>query len=572
MSFEELLNLLDEKEEQPQQKNEQQMEIQPRAKSVLEAFEYIVEAARDSKFSEKFFEKSSLNIKYASRKLKLSPMQTILLAIFVDNSEDFSIRISDIASYIGCRPAKILRLSSDIDALEEKHYLRASHSHNSLSYRVPFDALKALKKNQPFIYKMEAITDLHTFFDRFNDLMKDMGDDEITHDKLLSLTNEYLLEIKDSYFVRTFKGFKFHEEEILIFIYMAHLFVENNDNAIRLSDIENLYDNDRIPSWCKNKLRCHTSDLFKHKLIENVNEDGMACTDCYKLTDYAKTDLLSELNLNLKPKAEHDLIKSTTFPRKKLIYNAAEKNQVKELASILSVERFSDIQKRLRKAKMRTGFCCLFYGSPGTGKTETVYQIARATGRDILRVDVDKIKSCWVGQSEQNMKELFDRYRRICKDSALAPIMLFNEADAVLGVRMEGVRGAADKMENSLQNIILQEMETLDGIMIATTNLTNNLDKAFERRFLYKIQFNRPTLEARSKIWQAMMPKLTDNDALKIASQFDLSGGEIENIVRKYTINTILSGKDTINVSSIINICRNERIYKPKITKIGFCK
>lgn len=253
-----------------------------------------------------------------------------------------------------------------------------------------------------------------------------------------------------------------------------------------------------------------------------------------------------------------------------MIYNLSEQKQVEELSVILSSDRFSEVQSRLRNAGMRTGFCSLFYGSPGTGKTEIVYQIARATGRDILRVDVDKIKSCWVGESEQNMKKLFDRYRNICKDSTLAPILLFNEADAILGIRMEGATRAVDKMENSIQNIILQEMEALDGIMIATTNLTTNLDKAFERRFLYKIQFNRPTVEARAAIWQAMMPSLTENNARTLASQFDLSGGEIENIIRKYTVEVILSGQDSIDLSAIIELCRNDRISNSTRVKIGF--
>lgn len=143
---------------------------------------------------------------------------------------------------------------------------------------------------------------------------------------------------------------------------------------------------------------------FERDLIENVNEDGMARSDCFKLTEYAKTDLLSELNLNIKTKSDHNLIKSDSLPEKKLIYNLSEQKQVEELSAILSSDRFNEVQSRLRNAGMRTGFCSLFYGSPGTGKTETVYQIARVTGRDILRVDVDKIKSCWVGESEQNMK------------------------------------------------------------------------------------------------------------------------------------------------------------------------
>lgn len=547
--------------------------IRTRPKGVLEAFEYIVEAAENSKLSEEFFEKVSIYVRYASRKLKLPPMQTVLLALFVDRSEDSSIRMSEIASYTGCRTTKILRLSSEIDSLEEKHYLRASRFNRKLSYlsyRVPSDVIKTLKKNQAYIYNVEPIVDLQTFFDRFNDLMGEMNNAEITHETLLAQTIDYITEIKATYFAMTLKGFALGNEDVLLFIFMAHLFIENDDDRIGFPDIANLYDNNKIPHLRKSELRNHTSELFEHNLIENVNEDGMARSDCFKLTTYAKTDLLAELNLAVKPKSDHSLIKSDSFPEKKLIYNASEKSQVNELSSILSANRFNEVRSRLQNAGMRVGFCCLFYGSPGTGKTETVYQIARAAGRDIFRVDVDKIKSCWVGESEQNIKKLFDRYRNICKDSSLAPILLFNEADAILGVRMEGATRAVDKMENSIQNIILQEMEALDGIMIATTNLTTNLDKAFERRFLYKIQFNRPTVEARTQIWQAMLPSLQEDNAHNLASQFDFSGGEIENITRKYTVSAILSGQDTIDLPTIIEICRNERITNSTRKRIGF--
>lgn len=542
-----------------------------RPKCVLEAFEYIVEVAEDSKLSEEFMKKIELHLKYASRKLKLSSIQTVLLALFVDRSEDSSIRISEIASYTGCRTTKILRLSAEIDVLEKMHYVRASRScMNSLTYRVPSNVLEALKKNQPYVYNVEPIADLQSFFDRFSELMTEKDNNEITYQTLLTQTNEHLAEIKTTYFMRTLERFQLEEEELLLFIFMAHLFVEHQDDRIGFRDIMNLYDNDKIPYWCKNDLRNRTSELFEYNLIENVNEDGMARSDCFKLTEYAKTDLLAELNLIVKAKAEHSLIKFDSFTEKRLIYSGSEQRQINELSSILSADRFKKVQSRLQNAGMRTGFCCLFYGSPGTGKTETVYQIARATGRHILRVDVNEIKSCWVGESEQNIKKLFDRYRTICKEMSHVPILLFNEADAILGVRMEGATCAVDKMENSIQNIILQEMETIEGIMIATTNLTNNLDKAFERRFLYKIHFNRPTVEARTQIWQSMLPSLKENDAHTLASQFDLSGGEIENIIRKYTVNTILSGNDDIDLSSIIEMCRNERISNSSRIKIGF--
>ena len=554
---------------QPDKSRQKENALKSKPRSVLESFEYIVELAENSNLDEEFFQKAATHIKYASRKLKLSPMQTVLLAMFVDRSEDRSIRISEIANYAGCRTTKILRLSDDVDILEEKRYVRAARSRGNLSYRVPAEALKALRRNESYVYVSEPVKDTTSFFSQFDRLMDEMNDDEITHEILFSETMSMLEEIEETQFAKALKRQHLSSDDIFLFIFMAHLYVENDDDNIRLNDIENIFDDDKLPDWVKREFRGRSSDLFDRKMIENVNEDGMARSDAFKLTDEAKQEFLAELNISTFGKSEKNLIAPDSFPEKRLIYNESEKGQVSDLSSILGEDRFLEVQSRLEKAGMRKGFCCLFYGSPGTGKTETVYQIARQTGRKIMRVDVDKIKSCWVGESEKNIKALFDRYRNICKNSKLAPILLFNEADAVLGVRMEGANRAVDKMENSIQNIILQEMETLEGIMIATTNLTTNLDKAFERRFLYKIQFDRPTVEARASIWEAMMPDLKHQDALLLAAKFDLSGGEIENIVRKQSVNAILSGNEIADITAISKMCEHERITNTR-SRIGF--
>jgi SpoVK/Ycf46/Vps4 family AAA+-type ATPase len=210
---------------------------------------------------------------------------------------------------------------------------------------------------------------------------------------------------------------------------------------------------------------------------------------------------------------------------------------------------------------MRKGFACLFYGSPGTGKTETALQLAKATGRDIMQVNITDIKSKWVGESEQNVKKLFERYRRLCQKCAVQPILLFNEADAIIGARMENTTRSVDKMENALQNIILEEMEQLDGILIATTNLTSNMDKAFERRFLYKVEFNAPTIEAKCAIWRSMIPSLGDEEAKALAREYEFSGGQIENIARKYTVMQILSEGD-ITLNDIRSLCSEELLEK----------
>ncbi|MDO4511688.1 MAG: ATP-binding protein [Bacteroidales bacterium] len=164
-----------------------------------------------------------------------------------------------------------------------------------------------------------------------------------------------------------------------------------------------------------------------------------------------------------------------------------------------------------------------------------------------------------MGESEKNIREVFDVYRRKVRTMDKAPILLFNEADAVISKRLTNVQHSVDQMNNAIQNIILQEMEKLDGIMIATTNLTANLDNAFERRFLYKVRFDKPSPEAKSHIWQTMLPDLSDEQALQLATDFDFSGGQIENVSRKQKVNAIFNGGE-FNFSDIVDFCKEECI------------
>lgn len=550
----------------------QQKELAANAKShnILEAFEYIAELAEDSNLNEEFWQKAAPHIQYATKKLKLSDKQAVLLALFVEHSNSDSVQLSNLAEYIGCRTAKLISMKGDIDHLEGLHYIRVCRN-DETTYRIPAEVLLVLQSNKTYKYKPEPVTDTQGFFNRFRRLMKERHNGELPYRNLQQEVVDMLNKIKHTQFARILNRSFLLQDDKMIFILMASRFVETADDNVCLRTIRNLFDDDSEFIWeeKRQELRTQKSKLFELELIESVNDEGMVSPDCFKLTQKAKDEVLVELDLQIGV-SEKGLIQYDTLSEKRLVYNATEKKQIEALAAILSQERFNDVQARLREAGMRPGFCCLFYGAPGTGKTETVYQLARQTQRNILRVDVDKIKSCWVGESEKNIKALFDRYRNICKNSTLAPILLFNEADAVLGVRQEGASRAVDKMENSLQNIILQEMESLEGIMIATTNLTANLDKAFERRFLYKIKYEKPTDEARAQIWQTMLPGLNTEDAHTLSAEFDLSGGEIENVVRKHTVNAILSGQDGVDLQQLKENCRMERLNNNGRRRIGF--
>lgn len=321
----------------------------------------------------------------------------------------------------------------------------------------------------------------------------------------------------------------------------------------------------------KGLLRNVEHRIMTDGLVEHRSEDGIADTSRYRLTDNTKRNLLSEMKLTACEEKLSGVLSHKDLAGKRMFYTEEIKRQVDELSNFLLPEQYAKIHERMKQRGFRQGFACLFYGGPGTGKTETVYQLARQTGRDIMVVDVPQIKSKWVGDSEKNIKALFDKYRELVKRAKVAPILLFNEADAIIGMRKSGATNAVDKMENSIQNIILQEMENLDGIMVATTNLEDNMDSAFERRFLYKIKFDQPNPEVRKHIWQQMIPELCEDDACTLASEYEFSGGEIENIARKYAISAVLYGEQHSALTSLQQECSNEKIRaKHTHKKVGF--
>ena len=266
-----------------------------------------------------------------------------------------------------------------------------------------------------------------------------------------------------------------------------------------------------------------------------------------------------------------NLIHCGDIVRKQLYFSESQERQLSIVGDSLQQENYERLVYRPSAKGLSKGIAVLLYGAPGTGKTESVMQWARETGRDIVHVDLSASKSMWYGESEKIVKEIFTRYRNQCKRSKIKPILLFNEADGLFSKRKDISRGSSvDQTENTIQNILLEEMEKLDGILVATTNLATNLDSAFERRFLFKIKLEKPSVEARSHIWMDKLPSLSGEDAVRLSEAYDFSGGEIDNIVRKATMQEVLEGTAP-DFDAIDRLCGEERMGRSAATrKIGF--
>ena len=540
---------------------------------LLTALEQIVEKAKGSGLGSEFYHKADKYIKYVSERLDLTKEQSVMMSLFIDNSDDERIQISDFGKFLECRTTRLIRYMSDIDVLEKRELVKCSRQrHRGISYRVPIEVIEAFKKNEKFVPKDCSGLSCAELFGEIETLFEARNDNELTFDALVEKMHYLLDSNKQLIYVQKVKSYEFETDDEMMLVLFSHLFVNNNDDNIGYNDIDFLYDSKRVWRIVKEMLEDGSHVLLERNFIENNNSDGFVDRESYRMTDKAKRELFGELNLaSMRKNAKRrDIIKSEDITPKKLFYGERISAQIAELGKLLEEDEYSQVRERMKESGFRCGFTCIFYGEPGTGKTETVLQLARITGRDIMQVNVSQIKSCWVGESEKNIKQLFDDYKAKVKDCERTPILLFNEADAIINKRQEGAERAVDKMENSIQNIILQEMETLDGILIATTNLAQNMDKAFERRFLYKIKFEKPTLEARMNMWIEMIPALKEDDARILALKYDFSGGQIENIARHFTIGNILHGKTDDIVNVLSTYCDNERLESKNNRRIGF--
>ena len=177
----------------------------------------------------------------------------------------------------------------------------------------------------------------------------------------------------------------------------------------------------------------------------------------------------------------------------------------------------------------------LFYGYPGTGKTMTAMSLAKSLKKPILSLDCSKILSMYVGESEKNVRKIFDDFKEIANKSKTEPILLLNEADQFLSSRSTSASSSADKMHNQMQNIFLEQIERFEGVLIATTNLLENIDNAFSRRFNYKVEFKKPNFEQRIELWKKMLPKQAEYEKefdIKKLAKFELTGGQINLIIK----------------------------------------
>ncbi|MDE7350505.1 MAG: ATP-binding protein [Muribaculaceae bacterium] len=547
--------------------------------NIIEALDYVQEKAKDSRLSDEFWFECKETIDFLSERLELTRRQVVLVAIMCEVGESMSWR--QIGKFLGLSRLKAMSLTPDIEDLRDKRWIYACAARemggNYEGYKLVYGVITAFRHNETFTPEnIEGLT-LQAYVDRLvKYVRKECRDGSIStvenHRWMLQLTEANThLGLCD-----TVMNLIEDSSRLLLLMAVADYarFGGKENEGLTLNDISAWLEDEDDFDEMTIALQEGSHELFRLGYLCHGCQNGLVDSERYQLTEKCKDKLLPGYKVHFRkervmPVGNRNLIKHTEIREKTLYYNEAEKHQIERLKALMGKKGLKDVQKRLSACGLRKGIACLFYGSPGTGKTESVFQLARETRRDIIQVDIAGLRDKWVGESEKNIKRVFENYRNLCKTSRNIPILFINEADAIINQRLEITNSSVDKMDNAMQNIILQELENLEGIVIATTNLTGCLDKAFDRRFLFKVEFSKPGTDAKKRIWQTMLPEMSEDNCLALAGEFDFSGGQIENISRKCKIEYVVSGAIP-SISLVREFCREEYLNRSNRTRIGF--
>ena len=506
--------------------------------------------------------------------LKTTPLETMLfIAIYsVETVRLCSVDTRDITKFFGISNIDFLVLRKCLYSLLEKGLLRqVERHHRDEEYRISSAAERALFDNKPYKVTKAPPMDRYKFCNTISSLIEDRRQQHIDTRELFKLVEEEEDRQEHLTLVQEMRKLLPEVADRTLFYEICDDFVTERPRLtsveVTLSDI---YDSMRYCFIVAKSIMGKEHNLQTNDLIELLPAQFLAGAEI-SLTEKGRRLFLEE-DFDLfasKGGSDKRLTAPDKIPARELFFNEELAADINFVQNSLEETAFAELQKRLEENSLSKGVAILFHGLPGTGKTAAVDMIAKATGRSVYHVDIAASKTCWFGESEKLFKKIFTDYRKMCETEERKPILLFNEADALFSKRRDVGSGNCAQTENALQNILLEELETLDGILIATTNMCDNFDAAFERRFLFKVQFGQPNTEAKKAIWKSKLSWLTDEECGQLAAKFDLSGGEIDNIVRKSMMEEVLTGNRP-SLEMLEAWCRGEKLTRKGGNAIGF--
>ena len=515
----------------------------------------------------------------------VEPKTGVLLSVIICDQLIGEVRyIHKVFKNIGFSSLEIISLNNQIKDLVKRSWLKQSNKtfpyakeikSNQTEYIISQHILNAVLFLDKELIENERPIDFTDGLIKLRNYMKHLVDSNLYEDEMYDGVQQFLWDFKENTFLKEItesQELLVEEKLILFWLSSEYIFDREEFDLDAVCDFLG-FENNFIYNF-KQRIKNDKSTLFNTNYLSFVNPE---LADFSSITYGDKMlDLLTKTCVKVEQKKiKHkfcQLIQPDDIEFKNLYFNTKQQQDITKIIDMLSPENYKKMCENFKSHKMKEALSLLFYGLSGTGKTELVRQIAKKHNRILLMVDIASIKSMWVGESEKNIRRVFREYAEALKICDLAPILFFNEADAILNKRRK-IESSSDQMLNSMQNILLQYLEDFEGIFMATTNYINNLDDAFDRRIFYKKAFELPDENTRFQILQDLFPEWPSDWIKDIASDFELSGSQIQNIKRKLLVDSILFDIDYSNKELLVNYIEEELGFRKKNrTEIGFFK
>lgn len=420
---------------------------------------------------------------------------------------------------------------------------------------------------------LEIEFNFESYIENYSEIFQEMENDEAYYEDLKNEVHNLWGNYKEIPFIEWASQFNLDLDAKIILSSMLYFNLILGKEDINVDRIINLFEKKPIlKQHLKLSLLDGTNKLLRYNLISFSNND-LASIDKMVLTklvienlDCKTYQVSKSKNITLK---RGKLIMPDKIEEESLYFNQEEQNKLLQIENILQSRRYDSTIKAIEESQILNNVTIILFGPSGTGKTSSAKFIAKRTNRPIYEVQTETIRDMFVGESEKNLSQIFSEYEACKNYLGVDPILLLNEADSLLGNRINTIRGS-DKMENSMVNILLEKLESFKGIFIATTNLIKNIDKAFERRILFKIKIDKPNRNTQKKIIKSNFKKIKDNTIEKVLNEFSLTGAEIRNINKRFLINRLINQELEIE-DCFYELCQEEfSISNQSSNKIGF--
>ena len=515
---------------------------------------------------------------YLQKMLGITKEQVSLFAVIFELALDGRTDAGSISKTLGVTRTKFLTFKPDLDVLKEQRYINYCSSRiGSSNFFVPNHVINSIAKGERPKPENQTLS-VSKFAGKLSSLFRDFYLSDWDFSELFDEIAYLYSHNQDNHLVKSYYAANLNNSisdyEQVLFSFLISKAICYSQRNFEFEDYARLF-MDQDFTEIKWNIEKGQLKLMQKGIVENASEGGQESADLIRLSEKALKEFIDQPTLEAtgllkqSDSAYFNLIKPNEITPKELYFNENLSQEFENLHKLLQQDNYEKVIARMQERGLHTGYAILFYGSPGTGKTEAVYQLARLTGRPIFKLCLAGIRDKFVGESERHLAECFSFYRQAVKESPIIPILMFDEADAIIGMRKEGAKSSTDKMENSLQNILLSEISSLEkGILIATTNLTQNFDPAFERRFINKIQFTKPQINVCAQLWRNAFNNLSEAESEILAQEFSFTGAEIENVSRKSLTQYIINGKEP-TLDFLRYLCQTERI-SPHRSHIGF--